>query len=284
MAETYCGKNCAECTYREGMNCPGCKVGPGKQYGCDCDLAKCCRDKGHETCGTCGLRGTCAIYYNRDRKPEYRQKRTESQNRLAAAIAQRAPLLGKWLWVLFWLFIPSNIASLMTNENIAGLIPGIYQIGGFLSAACTVAYGVILIQLTSVEVRYRTAGICYLVGGVVQILAACISAGVQIPAVVTLLALPSGIVALVAMYQEFTAHSQVLLGVDHDLSEKWTTLWKWNIGVYAALIGIVVLSLLIPILGVLLLIAAAIAMIVVSILKLVYLYRTACIFRNHAAV
>lgn len=28
MAETYCGKTCAECTQKEILNCPGCKAGP----------------------------------------------------------------------------------------------------------------------------------------------------------------------------------------------------------------------------------------------------------------
>ena len=49
MAETYCGKSCAECTKKEQLNCSGCKAGPGRQFGGDCELAKCVRDKGHET-------------------------------------------------------------------------------------------------------------------------------------------------------------------------------------------------------------------------------------------
>ena len=30
MAETYCGKSCAECSKRDILNCPGCKAGPGR--------------------------------------------------------------------------------------------------------------------------------------------------------------------------------------------------------------------------------------------------------------
>ena len=52
MAETYCGKSCAECTKKEELNCMGCKTGPGRPFGGDCELAKCVRDKGHETCET----------------------------------------------------------------------------------------------------------------------------------------------------------------------------------------------------------------------------------------
>ena len=50
MAETYCGKSCEECTKKEQLDCSGCKTGPGRQFGGDCELAKCVRDKGHETC------------------------------------------------------------------------------------------------------------------------------------------------------------------------------------------------------------------------------------------
>ena len=47
MAETYCGKVCRECEQKEALSCPGCKLGPGKLYGGDCELAKCCREKGN---------------------------------------------------------------------------------------------------------------------------------------------------------------------------------------------------------------------------------------------
>ena len=55
MAETYCGKICAECAQKETLNCSGCKAGPGRQFGGDCKLAKCCRAKGHQECATCGF-------------------------------------------------------------------------------------------------------------------------------------------------------------------------------------------------------------------------------------
>ena len=57
MAETYCGKSCVECPRKEELSCPGCKMGPGKQFNGQCELAKCARDKGHETCESCIFRG-----------------------------------------------------------------------------------------------------------------------------------------------------------------------------------------------------------------------------------
>ena len=58
MSNTYCGKNCNECTLKEELNCPGCLAGPGAMGG-GCELAACCRTKGHENCSTCGFRVNC---------------------------------------------------------------------------------------------------------------------------------------------------------------------------------------------------------------------------------
>ena len=281
MAETYCGKTCVECAQKEALNCSGCKAGPGRQYGGDCELAKCCRSKGHQECSTCGFSGNCGTLRSKDRMPEYRLKSIEAEKIREAAIAKRAPVLGKWLWILFWLIIPSSIASLMTNENIAGAIPSVFVPGQILSAICSFVYGFILIRLTSEEERYRTAGICALVSGAVSVLIACISGGPEVPTWTLLISIPAAIVAFVGEYNEFTAHSIVLTGLDNELSEKWSSLWKWYIGMYGAMLGSLLIIVIIPILGLLVTLAAAIGLIVVSILKLVYLYRTAKLFREY---
>ena len=95
MAETYCGKSCEECTKKEQLNCSGCKTGPGRQFGGDCELAKCVRDKGHETCDTCGFKGNCGTLRIRDSMPDYRIRKIEAGEQRKAAIAKRAPVLGK---------------------------------------------------------------------------------------------------------------------------------------------------------------------------------------------
>ena len=79
MAETYCGKSCEECTKKEHLNCSGCKTGPGRQFGGDCELAKCVRDKGHETCETCGFKGNCGTLRSRESMPDYRIRKIEAE-------------------------------------------------------------------------------------------------------------------------------------------------------------------------------------------------------------
>ena len=90
----------------------------------------------------------------------------------------------------------------------------------------------------------------------------------------TAVSLVAGVVQLIAAYKEYTAHSEVLTGVD-DVADKWLMLWRWTIGIYCAVLGSILVAIIAPLLGVLVVLAGAIGMIVVEIVKLVYLYRSA---------
>ena len=76
-------------------------------------------------------------------------------------------------------------------------------------------------------------------------------------------------------------HSEVLSGDDNELSEKLEVLWKWYIGLFLGMFRCIIVMLIISILGAIAILGCAIGTIVVSILKLVYLYRTAKIFREY---
>ena len=280
MAETYCGKNCMECEKKEALNCPGCMAGPGAQHGGDCEIAKCCRSKGHEQCATCGFVQSCAPLRNAHRLPEYRLKQIEDEAFVRESITRRAPILGKWLWILFWLVIPSTVASLLTNETLMSLIPNLYVPGLLLSAACSAAYGVILLILTAEEERYKTAGICVLIHAAAELLVALLSPGGEAPMWTLAISIPAAIVQFVGMYHEYSAHCTVLTGVDNMLSDKWMKLWKWTIGSFCALFGCLILAFIAPLLAILVIVVSAIALIVVSFLRLVYLYQTADAFRS----
>ena len=281
MADTYCGKSCESCTYKESLGCPGCKDGPGRSWNNECELAKCCAAKGHENCATCGFQTGCGLLHKQDVMPRLRQEERERLQAQEAEDARRAPFLGKWLWLLFWLFIPSLVASIMTNENVSAAFPALYLPGMVLNILCTLAYGLILLKLGREEDSYHTAGILCLVSVGILIPAAILaeSPAAGLAVIVTLAA---GVVALVSEYHEYMGHAEILCRVDNELSEKWRTLWKWYIGSFAATIGSVFLILILSIIGLLLTLAAAITLLVVSILKLVYLYRTAQAFRRRA--
>lgn len=281
MAETYCGKSCAECAQKENLNCPGCKAGPGRQIGGECELARCVRNKSHETCDTCSLRSNCGTLRGCDSMPDYRRRRIEAEQERQAAIAGRAPILGKWLWILFWLIIPNAIGGLMTLDIVVEMAPALYISGRILNTLVLITYGVILLKLASQEDRYRTAGICTLAVGAVNILIAVIFGTGDTPTWTLLVTIPAMVVSFVGEYNEYMAHSAVLTGVDNEQAEKWEKLWKWYIGLFCAMFGSIIVMLIFPLLGAIVILASAIGVVVVSIVKLVYLYRSAQIFRNY---
>lgn len=195
-------------------------------------------------------------------------------------MAKRAEILGKWLWILFWLFVPSMIAGFMSNESVLPISPQIYMAGKGIRAVCSLVYGGILLKLATVEERYRTAGICIFVSAAVSVLVIAISAAASILGLI--ISISGLIVALVGEYNEFQGHSNVLADVDDERSAKWTSLWKWYIGCILAMpCGLVVLT-MIPLLGLILICCAGIGVIIVSIMKLVYLYQTAKVFREYS--
>ena len=275
MSETYCGKSCTDCAHKESLSCPGCKSGPGTT----CDLAKCCHKKGHETCATCSFSEKCHFQFQKDTMPQRRQAILQAKAAKAASLARRAAFFSKWLWPLFWLVIPSTIAGLLTNDTIVKIFPSLYLPGTILHTGSILAYGAILLKLSQEEDMYRLPAIFTLIrGALVGIFALFL--GTPLSEAI-LLALPVAIANIVCEYMEISAHSNILSGLNGALSDRWTLLWKWTIGLYGATLGCILLAIISPILGLLVMLAALIGLFVVGILKLVYLYQTANVFSDH---
>lgn len=282
MEGTYCGKLCEECQHKEMLQCPGCKEGPGKAWNCECELAKCCRDKGHQNCTTCSYSTSCGKLRGRNSEPEQRLRKREDEIEKKKMIEGKAVFLGKWLWILFWLIIPSTVAGIMTNENLVAVLPGLNLPGQILQVAALLLYGGVLIKIACEDERYKTAGVCCLISAGVSVLVTILSYGKETPGWTLLFTIPAMIVSLVGEYNEYSAHAEVAGDVSPELFDKWTNLWKWFIGMTLGLLGSIVLMLIIPILGLIVALVTAIGTVVVSILKLVYLYRTAKTFREYS--
>ena len=192
------------------------------------------------------------------------------------AALRRAPVLGKWLWVLFWFIIPSTVAGLLTVDALEGT--ALYAFGTALSALCSLAYGLILLKIGDLCGHYRTAGICMVISAVGNAAVELIW-GDGSPTWVLLPLVLLAIAALAGVYREYLGHSEMLEGVDGELAEKWRKLWKWYIISFAVTIGGIFAALISPVLAIFVVLGGAIAAVVVSVLKLVYLYRTAKVFR-----
>lgn len=194
-------------------------------------------------------------------------------------ITQKALFMGKWLWVLFWMIIPATLADIMTINVVASRFPLLYLVGLILKLICSIGYGLIILKMSSENGRYHTSGLCYLVTAAVNIIAVFTpSRDIE---VLLFLTLPATVIALFAKYHEFRGHAEVLFDVDADLTEKWLTLWKWYIRILCITIGGSLAAVIARFLGSLVILAGAIGLIVVSILQLVYLYKSAKAFREY---
>lgn len=281
MAETYCGKTCENCSDKEALQCPGCKTGPGKRFQCECELAKCCQEKHHETCIGCSAMSRCGLYRSREHAPEYRLKRRALEAEQQQRAMAQAPFFGRWLWLLFWLIIPSIISSLGTQDVIAGWSPITYYIAGILGVLCEAVYGLILLRLSKEEPLYRKAGICCMVLVACSLLTSILTRNLHAD-VVALFSIPTLVLEICSAYYEIQGHASAVESSNRDMAERWRELWKWLLGSSLAMIGSVVLMLIIPLLGAIVLIAATIANIITGIAKLVMLYKTAQWFRGFA--
>lgn len=279
MHETYCGKDCQTCSYREQGNCGGCR-----SQRKDCNIAQCCAGKGHETCQTCSFRDNCRKLMNKENMPAYiqRQKELQAKREADAAAreanaARRAPIMAKWLSLMFWLLIASNIIGLLEE------LPGLTLAGAIATTVCGLGIAWGLLQLQDEDARYRTAAICTVIPLLLTLAVHLISGGGEVPNWTVVLSLPAAIISLVGEYNKCHAHSSVVGGVDAALGAKWEKIWKWQIISLGSLAGSIVLLLIAPVLGALVAMAAATAMLVVAIMELVALYQSAQVFRKMTA-
>ena len=283
MSETYCGKDCQACACREEISCGGCQT--QRQH---CTIAQCCRDRWQQSCQTCHFVGECYKLRGKDSMPDYIRRQQQiaeaAQKREAARAAEaqrrreelvrRAPLMARWMSVMFWLTIASIAVGLV------GKIPGLALISSVLTAVCGLGCAWALLCLQEEDGRYRTAAICLAIPTVISLVVALIGGGGEAPTWTLALSLPAGVVELVGQYNKCMAHGALVGAVDAALGDRWEKIWKWQIISIGSLLGSVVLALIIPVLGLLATLAAAIAVLVVSVLEMAALYRSAEAFRN----
>ena len=197
-----------------------------------------------------------------------------------------AALAGR-LKVLFWLVVPGTIAGFLSDEALSAHWPDLASLGEILGILCSVVYGLLLLSLAKVNGGYRAAGACTLfvvaAGVIVQVLGGSGDPHNVERSIALILTFLSGVAALVGEYTECTSHAEVLEPVDIALSQRWRRLWKWYVGLFLGTFAGILVALFSQWLGLLVMTASTVGSLVVAILKLVYLWRTARTFREYEA-
>ena len=278
MAENYCEKDCAQCGYREELACPGCKAGPGRTFGGDCKLAQCCREKGHDSCATCNRKAQCGRIREAEQLPKYRLEKQKREKTMRAWLDNQIPLLTKAFTALFWLMIAANVPSFMSSDFTANW-PVLYRTGRILELLVSLSVVAVYFLLGKVKSRYRKAAL-FMGLAILADFAVTWNFGDSVQTGVQLLKIPGIVLGILGRFQLYSAHSELLVVLDYELSEKWMHLWKWYI--YCSVAMICGILLILPVLILLVVSLSAIGILVLDILELIYLYRMGSRFRDYA--
>ena len=148
---------------------------------------------------------------------------------------------------------------------------GSLSLVAWLGRGVTLATAVVLFQLAAGNPRYKTAAmfqVVVLVCGIIAVLSGSL--------LVSLLNLVSGVSQIVAEYQEYTGHGELIEKRDGKLAGRWRALFIWKVvielfggvlAVFGAMIGMMMEYAAQTILAVVLVATVA----VTSVLKIIYL-------------
>ena len=180
---------------------------------------------------------------------------------------------------LFWLSIAALVTTVLNSFSIFSGLCNIVNIG------CGIFTLVIFFRMCKLIEEYKKAAVLQIAVVVMAVVAVVvgviaelsIGGGVIIATIVVIIA---AIVSLYAVYYEFQGHNTILSGIDNELAEKWNALWTWTI---ISFVGSVIggfISAMLPILGILIVLAVAVLAIWVSVMKVIYLKKMADLFED----
>lgn len=187
---------------------------------------------------------------------------------------RKSERLGERLRSLFWLVIVSLVVTFMLV--IMESLPGMKVTGELISAGFSIGYALILLKLEQDSYCFKISGICKIVCVAFNLIG-LLFADTLVSTLVTLGAL---IPSFIAQYQEYMGYSEVTENVDDDISRRWRTVWFLSLGSLIGIAAGLILTLFGSLLGAFLTLVAAVAVLVAEILKIVFLYKTAQLFRS----
>ena len=184
--------------------------------------------------------------------------------------------IAKWLRVLMYIAIAGLVNTFI---GIPSFVPSI--ITSWISRIIMAVMVFAMLKLAPANDRYKKAGIQRAIVLALAIATDLLHSG----AVLTLIA---GTLAIIADYQEYHGHSELVEEKDHQLSGKWTSLFMWSIvvglllgftstaaGMFAAMAGIDTLKATIMIAAIL-----SIPQYVIEIIYILYLKKMVTIFEG----
>lgn len=124
-------------------------------------------------------------------------------------------LFLKWIKTLFF------IQCVVLVVNIIGQFSIFDSVYKWVSTFITIAEVYCFYQLKPVHKRYEKAFIFAAISVAGSIVSTFISLGV--------ITLGLSICGLIAIYHEFSGHAEMLLTIDNKLSNRWRTLFNWNV-------------------------------------------------------
>lgn len=199
---------------------------------------------------------------------------------------ETAMMMSRKMKILFVLAVIYAVASALTrNFNSDKTL--LEFAAGILGNVCNIAYGIILILMEKGCRRYWRAGMTMLVSAELMLL---LEIFVDVQAMDSLTFVLLGLVAsisaigvmLYGMYSEFKAHAEVLTGIGNPMAKKWITLWSYTLTGYLLMLfaGIMLMG-YIMLFAVVLSAVAAVMLLVTSIVRFVYLYKTMKALENY---
>ena len=201
---------------------------------------------------------------------------TEKAPRYSEAIVSRAPLMAKWLMTMFWMNIAHIIINFIKIESSV-----VYTtIQNILIAICSLVICLSLFKMRGEDERYGRAALFQLIPLVTNLIPTLVidsyNTLVWLSVFVSLIA---AVLTLLAAYNEFHAHSCIVGGLDCELGDRWQKLWVWQIIGIAGTFVSLLLTVLAAGLGAVLVLIVAIYVLVIQIIYLVTLYRSAKAYR-----
>jgi len=200
---------------------------------------------------------------------------TEKAPRYSEAIVGRAPLMAKWLMTMFWVNIAHIIINFIKIES--SVVYTTTQ--AILINVCTLILCLALFQMRGEDERYGRAALFTLIPVVLDTVFGILIGYGDSTGMVIFVALISVILTLLATYNEFHAHSCIVGGLDSELGDRWQKLWVWQIIGIAGTFVSLLLTVLAAGLGAVLVLIVAIYVLVIQIIYLVTLYRSAKAYR-----